>query len=90
MGTANTIILSNGKVVIDEPSIIALDKATGKVLAVGNDAMQMHEKTHDNIKTVRPLRDGVIADFDSAEKMIRIYDKANRSKQTQYYAAYVL
>ena len=71
LGTANTIIICNEKVVIDEPSIIALDKSNGKVLAVGNEAMQMHEKTHDNIKTIRPLRDGVIADFDAAEKMIR-------------------
>ncbi len=89
LGTANTIILSNGKVVIDEPSIIALDKATGKVLAVGNKAMQMHEKTHDNIKTVRPLRDGVIADFDSAEKMIRNMikriDRSKRNIMPMYY-----
>lgn len=71
LGTANTLIINNDKVVVDEPSIIAQNKMTGKVLAIGREAMQMHEKTHDNIKTVRPLKDGVIADFHAAEQMIR-------------------
>ncbi|MDX2196238.1 MAG: rod shape-determining protein [Cytophagales bacterium] len=71
LGTANTLIIHNDKISVDEPSIIALDKLTGKVLAVGSAAMQMHEKTHENIKTVRPLKDGVIADFHAAEHMIR-------------------
>lgn len=60
---------------VDEPSIIAINKRTGKVIAVGRGAMQMHEKTHEDIKTVRPLRDGVIADFDAAEKMIKEFIK---------------
>ena len=71
LGTANTIIIYNDKVVVDEPSIIAIERNTGKVLAVGKKAMMMHGKTHENIKTIRPLRDGVIADFQSAEYMIR-------------------
>ncbi len=71
LGTANTLIIHNDKVVVDEPSIIALDRASGKVLAVGREAMQMHEKTHENIKTIRPLKEGVIADFHAAEMMIR-------------------
>lgn len=71
LGTANTLIMYNDEVVVDEPSIVALDRATGKVLAIGKEAQQMHEKTHENIKTVRPLRDGVIADFTVAEHMIR-------------------
>ncbi len=71
LGTANTLIVQNDKIVVDEPSIIAIDKDTNKLLAVGRDAMQMHEKTHDNIKTIRPLKDGVIADFHAAEYMIR-------------------
>ena len=71
LGTANTLIISKDKIVIDEPSIIAIDKITGKVLAVGREAMQMHEKTHENIKTIRPLKDGVIADFEAAELMIK-------------------
>jgi rod shape-determining protein MreB len=57
--------------VVDEPSIIAIDRKTNKVLAIGSEAMQMHEKTHENIKTIRPLKDGVIADFHAAEHMIR-------------------
>jgi len=71
LGTANTLIISKDKVVVDEPSIIAIDKNTNKVLAIGRGAMQMHEKTHENIKTIRPLKDGVIADFHAAEHMIR-------------------
>ena len=71
LGTANTIIIYNDKVVVDEPSIVALERNTGKIIAVGKKAMMMHGKTHENIKTIRPLRDGVIADFQSAEFMIR-------------------
>jgi rod shape-determining protein MreB len=71
LGTANTIIIHNDKIVVDEPSIVAVDKNSGRVVAIGNKARQMHGKTHMNIKTVRPLRDGVIADFDIAEQMIR-------------------
>ncbi len=71
LGTANTIIISNGKVVVDQPSVVALDRRSDKVLAVGEKARQMHGKTHENIRTIRPLRDGVIADFFAAEQMIR-------------------
>ena len=71
LGTANTLIINKDKIVVDEPSIIAIDKNTNKVLAIGSEAMQMHEKTHENIKTIRPLKDGVIADFHAAEHMIR-------------------
>ncbi|MDR1699880.1 MAG: rod shape-determining protein, partial [Lachnoclostridium sp.] len=71
LGTANTIIISNGKIVVDEPSVVALDRRTDKLLAIGEKARQMHGKTHENIKTIRPLRDGVIADFYAAEQMIR-------------------
>ncbi len=71
LGTANTIIIYNDKVIVDEPSIVALERNTGKIIAVGKKAMMMHGKTHQNIQTIRPLRDGVIADFQSAEYMIR-------------------
>ncbi len=71
LGTANTLIIHNDKVVVDEPSIVAIDRTTGKVIAVGKSAMLMHGKTHENIKTVRPLKDGVIADFEAAEQMIK-------------------
>ena len=71
LGTANTLIMQDDKVVVDEPSIVAINKKTGEIIAVGNKAMQMHEKTHDNIDTIRPLKDGVIADFQAAESMIQ-------------------
>ena len=70
-GTANTLLIHKDKIVVDEPSIIAIDRNTNKVLAIGKDAMNMHEKTHENIKTIRPLKDGVIADFEAAELMIK-------------------
>jgi len=71
LGTANTLIIHNDKVVVDEPSIVAIDRTTGKIIAVGKQAMMMHGKTHENIKTIRPLKDGVIADFEAAEEMIK-------------------
>lgn len=71
LGTANTIIIYNDKVVVDEPSIVAIERSTGNIIAVGKRAQMMHGKTHENIKTIRPLRDGVIADFQAAEYMIR-------------------
>lgn len=71
LGTANTLIIHNDQVMVDEPSIVAVDRRTGAVIAVGKKAMQMHGKTHENLKTIRPLKDGVIADFQAAESMIR-------------------
>ena len=71
LGTANTIIIYNDKIVVDEPSIVAMDTSSGKLLACGTVARQMEGKTHEDIRTIRPLRDGVIADFDAAEQMIR-------------------
>jgi rod shape-determining protein MreB len=70
LGTANTLIMSGDEILVDEPSIVAIDRKTDLTIAVGHRAMQMHEKTHENIKTVRPLKDGVIADFQAAEAMI--------------------
>lgn len=71
LGTANTLIIHNGKIVIDEPSIVALEVKTGKLIAVGKEAQQMQGKENANIRTIRPLRKGVIADFNAAELMIR-------------------
>ncbi|MCQ2191861.1 MAG: rod shape-determining protein [Paludibacteraceae bacterium] len=72
LGTANTVIIHNDKIVVDEPSIVALDRSSNKnMIALGSKAQQMHGKTHENIRTVRPLRDGVISDYDAAEKMMR-------------------
>ena len=71
LGTANTIIYQNGVIVLDEPSIVAVDVATGKCLAIGSEAKKMHERINPTLKTIRPLKDGVIADFNAAEMMIR-------------------
>ncbi len=71
LGTANTIIICNDKIVVDEPSIVALNRRTEKMVAIGEKARQMQGKTHEDLKTIRPLRDGVIADFNAAEQMIR-------------------
>jgi rod shape-determining protein MreB and related proteins len=81
LGTANTIIIHNDKIVVEEPSIVAIDRVANKVIAVGRKAMMMHGKTHENIKTLRPLRDGVIADFQAAEAMIREFIKMTDTKK---------
>lgn len=70
LGTANTLIIQDGEVVVNEPSIVAIDRRTNEIMAVGTKAMQMHEKTHANLETIRPLKDGVIADFQAAESLI--------------------
>jgi len=71
LGTANTLIIHEGKIVIDSPSIVARDRTTGKIIATGKKASLMQGKTHENIKTIRPLKDGVIADFTVTEKMLQ-------------------
>ena len=70
LGTANTLIIHNDKVVVNSPSIVAIDRTTNKVIAIGQEASMMQGKTHENIRTVRPLKDGVIADFNASEQMI--------------------
>ncbi len=71
LGTANTIIIADGKIVVDEPSVVALDRRTERMIAVGDKAKMMYEKTNPDIRTIRPLRDGVIADFNACEQMMR-------------------
>lgn len=71
LGTANTIILHNDKVVVNEPSVVALDRRTDKLIAIGHQARLMQGKENEGIRTVRPLRDGVIADFHACEMMMR-------------------
>jgi rod shape-determining protein MreB len=71
LGTANTLIIHDGKVVVDAPSIVARDRNSGKIIATGKKANLMKGKTHENIKTIRPLKDGVIADFEASEQMIK-------------------
>ena len=84
LGTANTIIIHNDKIVINEPSIVALDTRTEKLIAVGNEAHLMEGKGHPGIRTVRPLRKGVIADFNAAELMIRGLVKKASSKSNWF------
>lgn len=75
LGTANTLIIHEDKVVVDAPSIVARDRITGKITHVGQEANMMQGKTHENIKTIRPLKDGVIADFAASEEMISMFIK---------------
>jgi len=72
LGTANTLIYIKGKgIVLNEPSIVAVNRNTRKPIAIGHEALLMHERTHKDIETIRPLKDGVIADFEVAEQLIR-------------------
>lgn len=80
LGTANVVILHNNKVVVDEPSIIAIDQKTKTVKAVGKKALMMEGRTPPGIITIRPLRDGVIADFQATEMMLREFIKMTGSK----------
>ena len=74
LGTCNTLIYVRGQgIVIDEPSVVAVEKGTKKIVAVGSEAKRMLFKTPDNIVAIRPLADGVISDSDSTEKMIRYF-----------------
>ena len=84
LGTANTVIIHNDKMVINEPSIVALDNRTDKLIAVGTEAFKMEGKEPAGIRTVRPLRKGVIADFNAAELMIRGLVKKASSKSTWF------
>lgn len=85
LGTANTVIFQNDKIVLDEPSIVAIDNKSGKMVAVGKYAQMMDEKTNPNIYTVRPLRDGVIADFNAAEMMITGFIKMVNGNRTHLF-----
>lgn len=74
LGTANVLIHVKGKgIVLNEPSVVALDRNNGKVLAVGEEARRMIGRTPGNIAAIRPLKDGVIADFDVTEQMLRAF-----------------
>lgn len=76
LGTANTLIALKGKgIVLNEPSIVAFDRNTKKIVAIGNEAREMLGRTHQEIRTIRPMRDGVIADFEIAEGMLREFIK---------------
>ena len=86
LGTANTVIYQNDQIVLDEPSIIAIDNNTGKCIAFGQQAKLMHEKVNPGMKTIRPLRDGVIADFNAAEMMIRGFIKQATSRHKNIFS----
>ncbi|MCY7395423.1 MAG: rod shape-determining protein [Nocardioides sp.] len=74
LGTANTLVYVRGRgVQVDEPSVVAIDDRTGEVLAVGHDAKRMLGRTPESIRAIRPLRDGVIADFEATEQMLRFF-----------------
>ena len=81
LGTANTLIIHNDKVVVDEPSIVAINRTTGKLVAVGTRALMMQGKTPEDIKVIRPLKDGVIADFQAAELMLIEFLRMMNAKQ---------
>ncbi len=74
LGTANTLIWMKGKgIVLNQPSIVAFDRTTKRIVAIGEEAKNMVGKTHRDIRTIRPLKDGVIADFEIAEGMLRAF-----------------
>src|SRR5213596_4279687 len=74
LGTANTLVLVRGKgIVINEPSVVAIDRKTKKVLAIGAEAKRMVGRTPANIVAIRPLKDGVISDFDVTEQMLKYF-----------------
>jgi len=83
LGTANTLVYVKGKgVVIDEPSVVAMDKNTGRILAVGAEAKKMLGRTPGNIVAIRPMKDGVIADFETTEKMLRHFITKAHNRRT--------
>ncbi|MBQ4819532.1 rod shape-determining protein [Aquimarina sp. MMG016] len=84
LGTSNTLITQNGKIAVNNPSIVAINHITGKIIAVGKEASMMRGKIHHNIKTLYPFRDGVIANFDAAEKMLKTFVKKTSTFSTSY------
>jgi rod shape-determining protein MreB and related proteins len=82
LGTANTCVFARGRgIVLNEPSIVAFNTAKGEIEAVGTEAHEMLGRTPPNIKPVRPMKDGVIADFDAAEKMLMYFVRKVHGKR---------
>ena len=82
LGTANTCVYARGKgIVVNEPSIVAINKVNGRVEAVGKDAKEMLGRTPGNIVAIKPMKDGVIADFEVTEKMLT-YSSRRRTIET--------
>lgn len=86
LGTANTLIIQDDKIVLDEPSIIAKDIKTGDIIAVGSEAQQMEEHANPGIITVRPLVNGVIADYDAAKEMLSGFIKIATNRKKSIFA----
>ena len=87
LGTANTLIHMRGAgIVINEPSIVSKSLKTGKIIAVGNEAMDMLGRTHPNIITIRPMKDGVIADFEMTDGMLQGFIKKIQLSDCCYFA----
>src|SRR5437667_12651086 len=83
LGTANTLVYAKGKgIVVSEPSIVAVNRVTGKVEAVGKDAKDMLGRTPGNIVAIRPMKDGVIADFEITEKMLSHFIRRAHNRNT--------
>ena len=81
LGTANTLVMLKGKgVVLNEPSVVAIDKQTDEILATGHEAKEMLGRTPETIKAVRPLKDGVIADFTATRTDVKKYNGKSMSK----------
>ena len=83
LGTANTLVYVKGRgIVLHEPSVVAINTDTGKVMAVGTEAKKMLGRTPSNIRAIRPMKDGVIADFETVQKMIRYFiRKVNNNRR---------
>jgi rod shape-determining protein MreB len=84
LGTANTVIFQDGAIVLDEPSVVAVDAHKGDLVAVGEEAQLMEGKEHQGIITIRPLSSGVIADFDACEKMIKGFIEKMTGKKRSF------
>jgi len=83
LGTANTLVYAKGKgIVVSEPSIVAVNRITGKVEAVGKDAKEMLGRTPGNIVAIRPMKDGVIADFEITERMLSYFIRRAHNRNT--------
>lgn len=85
LGTANTVIFHNNQIVLDEPSIVAIDNKTGRTVALGQQAKRMYERTNPTVKVVRPMKDGVIADFNAAELMIKGFIKEVNQRNRNFF-----
>ncbi|WP_025739862.1 rod shape-determining protein [Aquimarina pacifica] len=86
LGTSNTLIVYKGKITIDNPSIITIHKLTGKIIAVGKDALTTKDKINKNIRTIYPFRNGVISNFDASEKMLKTFIKKTSSLSTKLFS----